>query len=88
MPEPPSQGEPWTAPATKLPKFLVSATGILFEQGVADPRGCEYREVEVGGDWIVKAHGFVLPERAERAWPIRHLLGRPGVSRPDRGSTG
>jgi hypothetical protein len=66
MPEPPNLGRPWTAPATKLPKFLVTATGILFEQGVADPRGCEYREVEVGGDWIVKAHGFVLPERAEK----------------------
>ena len=38
IPEPPSQGQPWTAPATKLPKFLVSATEILFEQGVADPR--------------------------------------------------
>ena len=61
---------------------------FCFEQGVADPRGCEYREVEVGADWIVKAHGFVLPERADAAWPNCHLLGRPGVSRPDRGRTG
>ena len=65
IPEPPSQGQPWTAPATMLPKFLVTATEVLFEQGVADPRGCEYRQVEIG-DWqIRKAHGFVLPERAD-----------------------
>ncbi len=31
---------------------------------MADPRGCEYREVEVGDTWIVKTRGFVLPERA------------------------
>ena len=48
IPEPPSQGQPWTVPATTLPRFLVTATGILFEQGVADPRGCEYRQVEIG----------------------------------------
>jgi hypothetical protein len=65
IPEAPGQHEAWTAPATKLPKFLVTATGLLFEQGVADPRGCEYREVEVGNEWMGKAHGFVLPERAD-----------------------
>ncbi len=80
IPEPPSQGQPWTAPATKLPKFLVTATAILFEQGVADPRGCEYREVEVGGDWIVKAHGFVLPERADA--PGRFVICWDGLVYP------
>ncbi len=47
IPDPPAQKEPWTPPRTKLPRFLVTATAALFEQGVADPRGCEYREVEV-----------------------------------------
>ena len=65
IPESPSQGQPWTAPATKLPNFLVNATGILFEQGVADPRGCEYRVVELANGTDAKAHGFVLPERAD-----------------------
>ena len=65
IPEPPSQGQPWRAPATTLPKFLVTATGLLFEQGVADPRGCEYRRVEIGIPAVVKARGFVLPERAD-----------------------
>jgi hypothetical protein len=65
IPEPPSQGRPWTAPATTLPRFLVSATEILFEQGVADPRGCEYRQVEIANAAVVKGRGFVLPERAD-----------------------
>ena len=65
IPEPPSQGQPWLAPATKLPKFLVTATGLLFEQGVADPRGCEYRQVEIDDGSIRRARGFVLPERAD-----------------------
>jgi hypothetical protein len=65
IPEPPSQGQPWTAPATKLPRFLVTATESLFEQGVADPRGCEYRTVEIGDFSVAKVHGFVLPERAD-----------------------
>ena len=65
IPQPPSQGQPWSAPATTLPKFLVNSTGILFEQGVADPRGCEYRLVEISNGSIVKARGFVLPERSD-----------------------
>ena len=32
---------------------------------MADPRGCEYRQVEIGYGSIMKAHGFVLPERAD-----------------------
>lgn len=67
IPDPPRQGEPWTPPETKLPKFLVSATAALFEQGMADPRGCEYREVEVGEGGILQTRGFVLPERAGEA---------------------
>jgi len=65
IPEPPNQNQPWTPPATKLPRFLVTATADLFEQGVADPRGCEYRQVEVGIGSIVTTRGFVLPERGE-----------------------
>lgn len=65
IPEPPSQGQPWTAPPTKLPRFLVDATGFLFEQGVPDPRACEYRSVEIGDGSIAHARGFVFPERAD-----------------------
>ena len=65
IPDPPSQGQPWTAPETKLPKSLVDATGILFDQGVADPRRCAYREVSIGGRHVETTRGFVLPERAD-----------------------
>jgi hypothetical protein len=65
IPEPPGKDEPWTVPPTKLPRFLVKATEMLFDQGVADPRGCEYRQVEVGSGWTTKGHGFVLPERPD-----------------------
>ncbi len=65
IPGPPIQGQPWTPPVTKLPKFLVTATGLLFEQGVPDPRGCEYRQAEIANGSIVKARGFLLPERAD-----------------------
>ncbi len=68
IPEPPRQREPWQPPATTLPRFLVSASATLFEQGLADPRGCEYRAIEIGignvwsGDGgVVKTHGWVLP---------------------------
>lgn len=68
LPVPPLQNQPWTPPASKLPESFVSATNWLFEQGMADPRGCEYREIEVtvGNVWgeygPVKAHGWVLPQ--------------------------
>lgn len=68
LPKPPRQEEPWTPPETRLPRFLVSATATLFEQGLADPRDCEYRAIEiaVGSVWggpggITSTKGWVLP---------------------------
>ncbi len=51
----------WIAPDTSLPAAVVSAVTILFDQGLADPRGCEYREVEIALDFPVKTHAWVLP---------------------------
>src|SRR4051812_39392910 len=69
FPLPPQQTEPW-AGDPRIPGALVDAARTLFEQGFADPRGCEYREIElaVGSVWTgdggtVKAHGFVLPDQ-------------------------
>lgn len=73
LPEPPRQREPWTPPQTKLPAALVDATRTLFEQGLADPRGGEYREVEMvtGSVWgdagKLKTHAWVLPAAAGEA---------------------
>ena len=67
LPVPPLQNQPWTPPASKLPESFVSATHWLFDQGMADPRGCEYREIEVtvgnvcGEYGPVTAQGWVLP---------------------------
>jgi hypothetical protein len=70
LPEPPQQRRPWRAPAD-LPTNVLSAAETLFAQGFPDPRGCEYREleVEVGDVWrgeghLVKTRGWVLPAKA------------------------
>jgi hypothetical protein len=66
IPAPPFQEAAWET-RTKLSEKLVSATRLLFEQGMADPRGCEYREVDVavgsvwGGESTVSTHGWLLP---------------------------
>jgi hypothetical protein len=67
LPEPPRQRLAWEPPRVSLPEKLVTATARLFKQGLADPRGCEYREVEVAsgnvGGWVsrIKTHAWVLP---------------------------
>ncbi len=67
LPTPPRQGAPWASPRTNLPKFVVSATAILCEQGLADPRGCEYRTIHIvaGTVWgqgqEAVTRGWVLP---------------------------
>ena len=80
IPDPPRQKEPWTPPGTKLPRFLVSATSALFEQGMADPRGCEYREVEVVEGRTFKIRAFVLPETPGD--PGRFAVSWDGVTHP------
>ena len=75
IPTPPQQAATWKAPETKLSKEFVSATATLFRQGLADPRGCEYREIEVvvgsfeppWSDTILKTHGWVLPDAGKQA---------------------
>jgi hypothetical protein len=71
LPEPPVQRRPWQPPASDLPKPLLTAAEHLFKAGLADPRGCEYRAVEVaiGSCWsgdggILKTRAWVLPARA------------------------
>ncbi len=69
LPTPPRQTEPWTPPKTTIPRFLISATKTLCEQGLADPRGCEYRKIKVttGSVWggkggEVETTGWVFPK--------------------------
>jgi hypothetical protein len=74
IPDPPARRDPWTPPATKLPRFLVEATATLCEQGLADPRGCEYRsillELEPNAPALADVeppslHGWVMPAKVQ-----------------------
>ncbi len=75
IPSPPRQSDTWKAPETRLSKEFVSATVTLFQLGLADPRGCEYREIEVvvcgfeppWSDAVAKTHGWVLPNGGKPA---------------------
>lgn len=75
LPVPPTQRKPVLPPSGDLPDVFVTATSALFDAGMADPRDCEYREIEIGtgsvwsGDnGIVRTHGWVLPgDGARRA---------------------
>jgi hypothetical protein len=74
---PPKQNSPWSPPVSNLPTNYVTATTLLFNQGLADPRGCEYDEIEVGtGDvWrgdggVVKTHGWVLPDHKGQRFAV------------------
>jgi hypothetical protein len=64
LPVPPQQNAPWQAPA-RLPQAVAS----LFDLGLADPRGCEYREVDLvfGDPWFGNGipetvHAWLLPD--------------------------
>jgi hypothetical protein len=68
LPTPPNQGQPWSPPASKLPEKWASAVQEILKHGIADPRNCEYREVELtcgssawGGRRLVTTHAWVIP---------------------------
>jgi hypothetical protein len=63
IPDPPRQHEPWQPPETKLPRFLIDASATLFEDGLADPRNCDYRAIEIGIGIVTRTDGWVLPAR-------------------------
>lgn len=79
IPIPPQQYTPWKAPVTKLPVAVVNATKDLFLWGLADPRGCDYREITVttGDVWgrvrDVQTHGWVLPRGLSQGLPSQGL---------------
>lgn len=75
IPVPPAQTQPWTPPATKLPADVVSAITELFNDGLADPRGCEYREIEIitgdsGNGGGLKTHGWVMPNQGNDKFAV------------------
>jgi hypothetical protein len=70
----------------------VGAITELFNEGLADPRGCEYREIEIAwGEVTIKTDGWVLPgngsERFAVGWnglvyPLKSM-GRPASLQSD-----
>lgn len=73
-PTPPQQGAPWTPPETSLPKEFVAAARTLFEQGLADPRGCEYRSIRISGGGLA---GFKAELFQTTGWVIPAKGGEP-----------
>ena len=80
IPSPPASDEKWTPPSE--PQLLAKVTDLLFAQGMADPRGCEYRQIKVmtGSVWgnydrgawntngtVIQTHGWVLPTDGKSA---------------------
>ncbi len=68
-PDPPQQRAPWTPPKSQLAAPAVEAFRRVFDQGFGDPRGCEYRaiEIEITEGWddtakTIATHGWVLPK--------------------------
>src|SRR5215475_3901286 len=64
LPTPPQQNAPWP----HGDDALLNAAATLFDQGLADPRGLEYQEIEIavgnpwnGGGYSLKTHGWILP---------------------------
>ena len=71
-PVPPYETKPWSASSTTLPPIVVDAVTQLFKDGLPDPRGCDYREIEIGESptWKFKTHGWVLPGTGKQKYAI------------------
>ncbi len=71
IPKPPRQTAPWEPPRTTLPPDFIETARKLFEQGMADPRDCEYRKITIRaeGSWrdtvtsnsVMQVKGWLLP---------------------------
>lgn len=77
LPAPPQQSSPWSAPAESgLAQPAVDAITKLSEEGLPDPRGCAYHEIEVvtGSCWgdarVTKTHGWIIPSSDQQAFAI------------------
>jgi len=65
------QHDPWKPPVAGPGDVFASAVSVIFDSGLPDPRGCEYRQVSVprlllaGRMQIVQTQGWVLPAAAD-----------------------
>jgi hypothetical protein len=76
LPEPPQQHLPWKQPSViGIPNYVVTLAALLFDAGLADPRGGSYREIELQG---IKTHGWVFDQKYAVCWdglvyPVRSV---------------
>jgi hypothetical protein len=70
FPVPPAQNQAWQAPATQLDPAVVDGIGKLFGLGLADPRGCQYREIEIDLGEVKKCHGWIIPSTDTQKFAI------------------
>ena len=88
LPVPPQQNAPWKARTDDFENNFVSATSKLFEQGLSDPRGCEYREMEIVTNndkqesKITRTRGWVLPADKNSPSSTRFAVGWNGLVYP------
>ena len=75
LPTPPMQHEAWVTPEASAPQEVIEATGQLYQQGLADPRGCEYREVQVPA-------GCDEPDGSAMFGPPEQLMAQPLSPQP------
>jgi hypothetical protein len=86
LPSPPQQHAAWAPPVGALGAKATSAIAVLFDQGLADPRGGAYREIAVrvrsvwGSEEVVRTHGWVIAPSFAVAWsglvvPIEETAG-------------
>jgi hypothetical protein len=72
LPVPPHQHDPWQPPGVSgMPQFVADLASLFFDAGLADPRGGEYREVELslpGWRQPVSIHAWYFPQGFAVAW--------------------
>jgi len=89
FPEPPASRLPWIAPPTTLAASVTATIDRVFSLGLADPRGCEYRsiQVETGSVWAHQplplwTNGWVLPLSDNVSGAERWAIGWNGLIYP------
>ncbi len=89
FPQLPASRLPWIVPQTTLSASVTVAIDRVFAIGLPDPRGCEYRsiQVETGNVWAHQplprwTNGWVLPEIANDTDAERWAIGWNGLMYP------
>jgi hypothetical protein len=84
LPEPPRQHAPWQpVPVAGVPQYVPELVAMLFDAGLADPRGGEYREIEIkiryGDSSFITTHGWYFKQGFAVCWDgLAHRVVRAG----------